>query len=194
MINKMNLAVATLAALIGTAAHAGDFTELKLEDKSLPKSYAFTGEIVPGDSQKLEQLATSNSQLIVVISSPGGNFIEGIKLGAVTQKYNSKLNIYIDQAFSAAGLWAIADDHPKFLSDDSILGLHMAFNPNGLVDPGDEQLSGFIMGRYLEDVLGGIQPAMELMGKMAEARKYGTQAMVVLTANSNGWQVVVPKN
>lgn len=145
--------------------------------------YHVSGVIAPGDAQRLADLigpADSVSSFVVVFDSPGGNFLEGVKIGEFLQKFRggngeSALNgviVLSDEecmsacavAFALAALPRDSGNSVRYVELGARLGFHMPFVP---VDQQARQteiaaamdLTYQIMSEYIQLISNGIAPS-----------------------------------
>jgi hypothetical protein len=77
------ISIAVPSALLCSTAHGMEFK--KVADQGHPGQFFIyeTGEIVPGDRDTFERLATDGTRDVVFFNSPGGSLGEGLAIGAV---------------------------------------------------------------------------------------------------------------
>lgn len=175
---RMALYVAMAAAMAPAVVSAGKFVDISNDKTPSGQTWiVYTGEVVPSDVRKYKALLRREDHIVLVIDSPGGSFYAGIELGRLTQENSDKVTIRFDKAYSAAALWALGDDEPDFLTDDSELGLHLPY-VDGRLGEGEAQKLGYEFGKYIDDVLGsGADKVMDALGEMRD--KCGKTALLV---------------
>jgi len=166
-------------------ASAGTFEKIDFtaeEQKSLPKNsiyYSFTGTVEESDKDAFEKLSKKHlKNLYVVINSTGGDFITGLLMG-----YQTMINenhIIVENAFSAAGMWALGDKKKVFLDDESQIILHLPYVLQPEKQPELFMQLGCLTRDYLEECF-GLEEAKSLMSKMTTLRREnGINAGIVI--------------
>lgn len=171
--------MATLTILAATAtSNAGTFTMIKeIEDSEI---WVYEGEVTKGDAKKLESIIKRDPHIIMVIDSPGGDALEGFALGRTTSRYRDEITLVAESAYSAAGMWWLADDDGTFLDDESEVGWHLSYMYGKQVPEHTAQVLGYMTGKYLEDMLDE-EIATNMMIAMANLQeKEGKFALMTL--------------
>ncbi len=173
------LATPIVATICAAASFAGTFRDIPSDETAAGERWiSYTGEVEQKDVATYESLLKGEDQIILVINSPGGDFLTGIKLGKLTRNYRDEVTIYVDKAYSAAALWTIGDDNYDWLTEDAELGFHLPYIYGKDAKSGTEQNVGYIMGRYLEDVFGE-DDATQFLAALGQIRdQYGKFAML----------------
>jgi len=163
--------------VISTYGICGEFTKLSTHH------YFYTGELERDDISTLSRLYKQDKKLIITIYSLGGSYQAGLDLGEYTKAHG--IRIIVEEAYSAAGLWAIADHHMKYEDEGSFVWLHLPYNYDD-DSPGELwMLKGIVLEAYLMDVVGwSREKAFYIIHEMTKLRKdYGINAGVVLCAD-----------
>ncbi|MBS1704242.1 MAG: hypothetical protein JST40_00095 [Armatimonadetes bacterium] len=171
----------TITALVGAfaAAQAGTFTSLGATDEGI-EMYKYSGEMKLDDAKEYAKLLDKPEHIGILIDSPGGQFVAGLVMGELTAKFRDEVTLVVDHAYSAAGLWALADDDMIFLNDKSELGLHLPYAYGEVMTEAQAQRIGHLMGKYLDDRMGD-EAGEAIMEKLADIRdQYGKFAMLVI--------------
>jgi len=167
-----------------TFAFAGTFEKLDFTDeqqKSLPKNsvyYSYTGTVEKLDEDVFKKISEKyKKNLYVVIDSNGGEFISGLLMGYTT--VINENHIIVEKAWSAAGMWAVADKKREYLNDESEIMLHLPYSTEKIEKPELFMQLGCLTRDYLQEFF-GLEEAKSLMSKMNELRdKNGINAGIV---------------
>jgi len=165
-------------------AFAGTFEKLDFteeEQKSLPKNsvyYSYTGTVEKSDEEVFKKISEKyKKNLYVVIDSNGGEFISGLLMGYTT--VINENHIIVEKAWSAAGMWAVADKKREYLNDESEIMLHLPYSTEKIEKPELFMQLGCLTRDYLQEFF-GLEEAKSLMSKMNELRdKNGINAGIV---------------
>jgi len=165
-------------------AFAGTFEKLDFteeEQKSLPKNsvyYSYTGTVEKSDEEVFKKISEKyKKNLYVVIDSNGGEFISGLLMGYTT--VINENHIIVEKAWSAAGMWAVADKKREYLNDESEIMLHLPYSTEKIEKPELFMQLGCLTRDYLQEFF-GLEEAKNLMSKMNELRdKNGINAGIV---------------
>ena len=165
-------------------AFAGTFEKLDFteeEQKSLPKNsvyYSYTGTVEKSDEDVFKKISEKyKKNLYVVIDSNGGEFISGLLMGYTT--VINENHIIVEKAWSAAGMWAVADKKREYLNDESEIMLHLPYSTEKIEKPELFMQLGCLTRDYLQEFF-GLEEAKNLMSKMNELRdKNGINAGIV---------------
>jgi serine/threonine protein phosphatase PrpC len=165
-------------------AFAGTFEKLDFTDeqqKSLPKNsvyYSYTGTVEKSDEDVFKKISEKyKKNLYVVIDSNGGEFISGLLMGYTT--VINENHIIVEKAWSAAGMWAVADKKREYLNDESEIMLHLPYSTEKIEKPELFMQLGCLTRDYLQEFF-GLEEAKSLMSKMNELRdKNGINAGIV---------------
>jgi len=165
-------------------AFAGTFEKLDFteeEQKSLPKNsvyYSYTGTVEKSDEEVFKKISEKyKKNLYVVIDSNGGEFISGLLMGYTT--VINENHIIVEKAWSAAGMWAVADKKREYMNDESEIMLHLPYSTEKIEKPELFMQLGCLTRDYLQEFF-GLEEAKSLMSKMNELRdKNGINAGIV---------------
>ena len=138
--------------IVGRTTSAMDFTEHSGTISSNLTAVFASGEIFPGDTEKLTRFLTHlpvRKNTAIYFASPGGNLYEGLKLGLYFRKNDIKT--VVEGASDCASACAIAflggtDRNGKpwrSSSSNSRLGFHAFSNP-GDANPNSDQLQSVV--------------------------------------------------
>jgi hypothetical protein len=169
-----------LTMLCSCFSLAGTFEKMELEKKTDYVWYQFTGTIEKSDLEVFKNLAEKHgNKLFMVITSAGGDFITGLSLGVVT--IDKKVNVCVNKAYSAAGIWALGDKTRVYLDEKSELGIHLPYSVKPESKPELWMNLGCIYRDYLE-IIFDLTIARDLMREMTDLRaNYATDSMIVYT-------------
>lgn len=194
--NAFQSTFAIAALTLAAASQAGQFEKIDtLKDGT--NVYAYTGSMELEDAKTYKQILDRDRHSVIVINSPGGQFVAGLEMGQMTMERDSEVTLIVDMAYSAAGMWALADDKITFLAEESELGLHLPFRADAETGAeakkeaqpsldGEQMFIGYAMGHFLQERFGA-NAAFAIMNDLAKIRdEFGTQGFLVF----NGKQEV----
>lgn len=186
---------AAAAMLSVAAAQAGTFTEIQHDKAKNIKAYAYTGTIEMKDVETYKHILSQPEYAMIFVNSPGGQWVAGLELGYLTLKHRGDVTIVVDKAYSAAGMWAMADDDQTWVDEKSELGLHLPYvnklqasADNFSISEEDWMTVGHKMGKFFEHCLGDEDLAEGMMDKLSSIRaSYGKQAMWMFNGAGKDW-------
>jgi hypothetical protein len=155
--------------------------------KTADHCYDYTGDIESNDVFLLESLHKENPKdLTITINSLGGEYTAGLALGEYTHDNNIKI-IVDTHASSAAGFWALGDNHYKYKIKDSYVLLHLPYLMSGETTDTPELWckDGMEMYIFLTEIAGWKKnKTVFVIDEMTELReKYGINAGVEFDAD-----------
>ncbi|MCU0317556.1 MAG: hypothetical protein MUC92_13300 [Fimbriimonadaceae bacterium] len=182
--NIVTKTIALVSLVVATvASQAGTFRQIESPSPRVA-AYVYSGTVAQGDERAYGQLLSRHEELIIVIDSPGGNLLAGIQMGQLTRQNDQRVTLVAKQAYSAAGMFWLGDSQPKFLDEESEVGLHLAFSDDPKVNDAFDQTVGYMIGKYFEQMLGDADVAFKLMERLSVMRyDHGRNAMLILTAD-----------
>jgi hypothetical protein len=135
---KTLTAAAALLAFVAPAQAALQFQYLAPQGRA-PAGVGLTGDIEPGDSDRLlafvNGLPQTTPEIVYIsLSSPGGNFLEGIKLADLI--HHNGMWTYVGQGnvCASACFYVFAAGSHRALSATAKIGVHRSSEANGTED------------------------------------------------------------
>jgi hypothetical protein len=137
--------LALAASVVGLpTVHAAEIQVVGTRDDAV--LIAIVGEILSGDDKRFEAAAGNAAKVLVTLSSPGGNLLAGLAIGATVHDRGYWTFVASgDQCASVCGsIWL--GGTRRFLTPSSKLGFHAAFNSKTGQETGE---GNAILGAYL---------------------------------------------
>lgn len=167
---QRTIALTVATAFVACTASAGTFSRIDKGDTAGTQLWLYTGEVVAGDVPNLKKVLDEQDHVIIVIDSPGGEWLAGMEMGKETRKRRDEVTLVAKGAYSSAANWWMSDDDRRFLDKDSEVGLHLPYVNGKDIPEGQDQHVGYLMGRYFEKVLSSEDVADKLMSLLATVR------------------------
>ena len=136
-----------------------------LDDTSSSKIIVGLGEVVPGDDRKLHEFVAAlpgNATLLaIMLSSPGGNYVEGVNLATTVKNTGIKTAVAPNGLCASACFLMFAAGTDKIVFENARVGVHSASNASGLESTTSQAVTT-LMARKAAEL--GVPPA--IIGKM----------------------------
>jgi hypothetical protein len=140
-------ALAALWLLRGETAGAADISDIVVpgEDVAL---ILVTGEIVPGDHKKFDDITRAHRRALVILSGPGGNLREGLGIGAIIamEGYATSVGPKSPCYSVCALIWV--SGARRYMASTSDIGVHAAYE-DGVSGPKESGVGNAEVGAYL---------------------------------------------
>ena len=114
-----------LLALLPCVSYAGTFTQIR------EGLYEFNGPMYAADVLAYKRLFAENTEMEIVVDSPGGSLQAGIDMADWTRQYNFKVRLTAKECYSAAALWVSADPDFRYYDKDALLAWHIPWLSRG---------------------------------------------------------------
>lgn len=111
----------------------------------------FSGEIVQGDAGRFLDLIRSVSVGAVLFESPGGNLLEGLRIGRTIREANFSTGVAPEVACASACALAWLGGTTRYMAPSALVGFHAAY----IVEDGRVSESGVgnaLVGAYLNEL------------------------------------------
>lgn len=191
-------------SFLATPVSAMDFRSVSLSfagkcKKRCPSVMVASGEMTAGTVQSFlafaQEAARQGTSDVLIIDSPGGHLMEGVKLGLVLRKLKTSVfvgrvvtlngqTIAVNGSCMSACVYTLMGGHKRFVTAGSRIGIHREYLPNST---GDDPMSVLRSTRRFPEVTKMLRDYSTKMGVNPAlidlAEQYGVGSIRILTSS-----------
>jgi len=140
---------ALLGSLAGSSpGMAANFMRMTEQNHAV---IALTGEIIPGDDEKLRAILASSGATSLRLDSPGGNLVASISLAKLVRAQGLSTIIGPNAACASACFLIFTAGREKFADRESFIGVHGVADKGG-TETADSKAATLAFARYVQEL------------------------------------------